>query len=390
MRGIILVLLMAGSHSSLAQLREGFDPDEAKALIAICNSYTFQTLYKSDANILPEGYQKVFTSDVVGLDNQFQVYKKDKVGIINFRGSTSTITSWTANMYSAMIPSQGVIKINSVDRPYSFAKDTAASLHSGYALAVVFLSPMLLDQIRKLNDEGVYDIILTGHSQGGALANMSRAYLENLPKGEISSKNVFKNYAFADPMCGDKEFAAEYQTRYCETNMSYSIINPDDMVPKMPLHYQDEGALMSKERILNLLTGKEELDWRELGKDFIIRMFEGSLKGYISSSNRLIEKLISIGHTSIDMPAYTSDINYYETGTVRTLQPFPYPKIKISRSKMTDKQRATIVKDEDGNYYQQEPGFFQHNPYNYYVGVVKEYFPKDYKNMERQYLPENL
>ena len=101
----------------------------------------------------------------------------------------------------------------------------------------------MVDQINKLNDKGVYDIIITGHSQGGALAHLTRAYLENLPEEEISSKNIFKTYSFANPMCGNEEFAREYKVRYSDSNMSYSVINPADMVPQMPMHYQEEGSL---------------------------------------------------------------------------------------------------------------------------------------------------
>ena len=46
--------------------------------------------------------------------------------------------------------------------------------------------------------------------------------------------------------------------------------------------------------------------------------------------------------------------------------------------------------DANGNYYRQEPGFFQHKPYNYYVGILKEYFSRDYNNLKMLYLPENL
>ena len=89
----VIVLLISISNFSFAQLQEGFDPNEAKACIAMCNSYTFQDLYDSDINILPEGYEKVFTSEVVGLDNMFQVYEKGEVGAINLRGLTSKFQS---------------------------------------------------------------------------------------------------------------------------------------------------------------------------------------------------------------------------------------------------------------------------------------------------------
>lgn len=389
MRFLFLGLLLI--HNSLfAQLREGFDPDEVKALIALCNSYTFQDLYGSDAEILPKGYTKTFTSPTIGMDNKFQVYTHHQVGIINFRGSTDQISSWIENFYSAMIPAQGTIQLNKQAHPYCFAQDSAAAVHSGYALAVVLLSPSLINQIQQLNDKGIYDILITGHSQGGALANMTRAYLENLPSSTLSKQNTFKTYAFANPMCGNKAFADEYHTRYCENNMSYSIINPADLVPSMPMHYQDQGKLLSKERLKSWIFGKESIDIRKIGLELLIRKFEKNLKDYVNSSNRLIEKMVSASYGKVDMPDYIRDINYYQVGTLRKLEQFDYPKIPLDTAQLTEKQRSKIRPAADGNYYKPEPNFYQHKPYNYYVAILKAYFSRDYKNLSRKYLPENL
>lgn len=390
MRLLLLSLLMSISCSAFAQLREGFDPDEVKALIAMCNSYTFKNLYGSDAEIAPKNYKKIFASPTIGMDNKFQVYTKEDCGVINFRGSTNQISSWVENMYSAMIPAQGVIQLNKTEHPYCFAKDTGAAVHSGYALAVVLLSPSFIYQIKSLNQKGIYNIIITGHSQGGALANMARAYLENLPKGVLSSKNIYKTYAFANPMCGNKAFADEYHIRYCENNMSYSIINPADLVPFMPMHYQENGKILSKERLKAWIFGKEALDIRKIGMELVVRKFEKKLKNYVNSSNRLIEKLVSASYGSLDMPDYTHDINYYQVGNIRELQQFAYPKIQLDPEKLTEKQLSRIKPAEDGNYYKPEPNFYQHKPYNYYVAILKEYFSRDYKNLDIKYLPENL
>jgi len=384
-----LLFLMGGS-TSFAQLREGFDPDEVKDLIAMCNSYTFQDLYGSDAAILPKKYTKTFTSPVIGMDNKFQVYTKDKLAVINFRGSTNQITSWIENMYSAMIPAKGVILLDKVEHPYCFAKDTSAAVHAGYALAAVLLSPIILDQIKQLNQQGIYNILITGHSQGGALANITRAYLENLPKGTLSSKNVYKTYAFANPMCGNKSFSDEYHLRYCENNMSYSILNPADLVPAMPMHYQETGKILSVDRLASWVLGKESLDLRKIGVEMLLKTFEKSLKTYVNSSNRLIEKMISISYGSIDMPDYIQDINYFQVGNIRLLEAFAYPKIQVDPTSLTEKELSKLKPAEDGNYYKTEPNFYQHKPYNYYVEILKTYFSRDYKNLNLKYLPENL
>jgi len=387
---MLLGFLMSFSNYSFAQLREGFNPDEVRACISMCNSYTFQDLYGSDANILPKDYKKIFTSPVIGMDNKFQVYEKGDVAIINFRGSTAQVTSWIENMYSAMIPAEGVITLDKTNHPYKFARDTGAAVHAGYALAIVLLSSTIVDQVKQLNARGIHNIIITGHSQGGALAHLTRAYLENLPKGKLSSKNIYKTYAFANPMCGNRGFSEEYDSRYSDANMSYSIINPEDWVPQMPMHYEESGKILSKDRLKDWLFGKKSFDIRKLGMELVIRKFEKNLKDYVNSSNKLIESMISKAYGSVDMPDYIRDINFFQVGTIRPLQSFAYPKVKIDKSKLTEKQLEKMKPDENGDYYRPEPGFYQHKPYNYYVGILKEYFSRDYKSLKVKYLPENL
>ena len=216
---------------SFAQLENGFNKEEARDLIAICNSFSFIELYNSDAAIMPKGYEKIYSSGVFGMDNRYQIYKKGEIAVISFRGSISKKLSWLENVNSAMVPAQGVIRISGEDFYYCFAQDTAAAVHNGYALAMAYLSKDLLYHINILNNQGIYNIIITGHSQGGALANMLRAYLENLSHYEISKKNKFKTYAFAAPMVGNKNFIAEYNARYCANNSSFNIIIPSDPVP---------------------------------------------------------------------------------------------------------------------------------------------------------------
>ena len=389
MRIVLLILLLNFSNTSFAQLREGFDPDEARTLISICNSYTFLNLYGSDSLIIPKDYRKVFTSEVTGLDNIFQVYESGNVGVINFRGSTAKTSSWVENIYSAMIPSTGVIKIDHKNFPYTFAADTAAAVHSGYGLAVVLLSPKLIEQINNLNTKDIYDILITGHSQGGALAHLSRAYLENLSEGEISPKNVFKTYAFANPMCGNEEFAEEYEVNYSEINMSYTIINPSDLIPKMPMHYQEDGKIFGTLRFKNWAYGIEEINFRNI-KEYTLQIFEPLLQSYINSSNRLIERLVASFYVSIEMPEYVEDINYYQTGAIRKLEPFSNPKAPVDTLNMTKKEITKLKKDKYGNYYNKKASFFQHKPYHYYVAILKEYFSRDYKELDLLYLPENL
>ncbi len=390
MQQVILSILMCLCIGLSAQDFKGFNPLEARSTLALCNSYTFLELYGSDTKIIPKDYRRVFTSEVKGLDNKFQVYRSGNTGVINFRGSTDKLVSWLENIYSAMVPAIGVIHYNEQDYPYKFAEDTLAAVHSGYALGISLLSPQLIQQIEDLNQNGIYDILITGHSQGGALAHLCRAYFENLPPGTISLSNRFKTYSYANPMCGNLEFAEEYKQRYVDNQTSFSLINPNDPIPKMPMGYAEGEKLISAGRVFDWITKKEEFDMKQLGVETVMRGFEGGLTSYINASNRLIERILSTSRGVVDLPDYRRDINYYQVGEVILLDAPVYPQIKIDITDMPEKRVSKMKQAEDGNYYKEEPSYYQHKPYNYYVSLLKMYFPNTYTTLEVPYLIENL
>ena len=95
-----------------AQFKEGFSKQEVRDMVAITNSFTFIDIYNSDEEIIPDGYEKEYTSGVFGMDNRYQIYTREDFAIINLRGSTDKKVSWLENFYSAMIPAKGVITIS--------------------------------------------------------------------------------------------------------------------------------------------------------------------------------------------------------------------------------------------------------------------------------------
>ncbi|MDH5475513.1 MAG: hypothetical protein OEX22_07480 [Cyclobacteriaceae bacterium] len=379
---------------SFSQIDYVFMPQEAKEMIAICNSFTFLDLYGSDKEIIPKGYKKEYTSGIHGMDNKFQVYTKGKTGIINLRGSTDKMMSWMENIYSAMIPAQGSIKMQDSKFDYIFAKDTAAAVHAGYALGIAFLSESLVFQIKYLNAMGIYDFILTGHSQGGSLAIMLRAYLENLPKEVISPKNKFKNYVFAHPMVGNRVFAEEYVQRFSSNNSNFSIINSADPIPKLPVTYV-EGNFFSAENISSFFDNGT-IDKRSVLMSLFMQKYEPTVTSYVQSISKSLTNQITNELGKVDMPEYVEDINYKPIEPRNVITPFEYPKIlKDSAILQNDSLMAIYKRGSNGYFldkrlYKKPPTFFQHKPYNYYVAILKKYFPDEYASLPKKYLDENL
>jgi hypothetical protein len=372
----------------IGQTNAGFDARKAKDLLAICNSYTFLRLYESDDDIVPAYYRKIYTSQVTGLDNVFQVYEGNGIGVINFRGSTERFSSKLANAYSAMIKAQGVIKVDGLSYPYAFATDTAAAVHAGYALAIVLMSSNLIEQINRLNIKEIYEITFTGHSQGGALAQLSRAFVENVPPGLISGQNKFTTYTFANPMCGNLAFAREYNNRFAHPKTSYTVVNPADAVPRMPLHLPKKkkggGSFFQ-----NIASGFVQGEMPKMN-DLLAHVFEPALSKQVSSGNNVIEKLVSKTYVSIDMPDYLRSVDYSPCGAICEIAPFPRPAIPIDTTGMAIEEKALLIQDEKGRFYNPNAGFSQHHPYHYYVGFLKQFFPEDYRKLDRLYLPEDV
>jgi len=362
-------------------------------MIMICNSFTYIELYQDDKNILPEGYEKRYTSGTFGMDNKYQVYVKENIAVINFRGSTDKQLSWVENFHASMIPAKGVITVNGKRFEYCFAKDSAAAVHSGYALGIAFLEQELMYQIKSLNREGIYNIILTGHSQGGALANMFRAYLENLPANILKGKNFFKTYTFAAPMTGNKNFANEYNRRYGTDGTSFNIVNKADIIPTFPVNYNDSNYIRDN---VNALVYGTDFSVKKMLIDGGTRLFDDKLSqlmGYVGkSANKKIGKEVS----EFELPARVKDINYFPLESRIVLQEFEYPKIlKDSSILSNDSLMQVYQRDGEGNFlnkklYKSGSWPYQHKPHNYYVAILKAYFPSEYEMLEQKYLPENL
>jgi hypothetical protein len=328
------------------------------------------------------------------MDNKYQIYIKDSIAIINIRGSTDKKISWLENFNSAMIPAKGVIKISGKKFEYCFAKDPTAAIHGGYALGIVYLQNDIITQINILNKDSIFNFIITGHSQGGALANMLRAYLENLSQNKISLKNKFKTYSFGAPMIGNKEFAKEYNARFCKNNTSFNLINPLDQVPLLPLSYKDTNYL--KDNINSLLFDYGSFSLMNAVSDGAVNLFEGSITKYVNMFSASTSKQIAKDLGKIEFPKYVKDINYCRLGNTVLINPIIYPKILKDPEILKNDSLMKVYKRDSVGYfikkelYKKEPMFFQHKPYNYYTSILKSSFPEQYKLLKKKYLLENL
>lgn len=385
---VLFVFIYLCSHS-YAQLKSGFDAEEAKKMIQICNSFGYIDLYGSDADILPQGLWKQYTSSTLGMDNKFQIYANKQYGVIHFRGSTSKTTSWLENLYASMIAGKGEIIVNQNSFKYKVASNEESRVHAGYMLALYYLKDDLLKQIKKLNDKGIYNFYITGHSQGGALAQMTRAYLHYLPANELSKQNTFKVYAFANPMIGNNSFVKEYNQLFCEPGMSFLIHNPIDYVTKLPVSYND--STYWQKYLSDFLFNRDNFSKSAFAIDGAMYFFKDKVNEYAKKMSKNIEAQIIRELGDIQMPKLYDDINYVHTGNIIKIAPVKYPlELKDSSILKNDSLMRIYKRNADGVFedkslYKKQEMFIQHKAYNYYVSLLKEYFPSDYDALKNKY-----
>ena len=306
----VLFLFVWGLSS---QNRISFDKYEGRDMIALCNSFTQIRLFNTDATIVPQEYKKIYTSGMYGLDNKFQIWMKGQVAIIVFRGSTAKKSSWLENMYSVMIASNGHFILPGQDTvTYRFARSEKAEVHAGWSLGVAFIIQDLIHEIQLLNSQGIYSFVITGHSQGGALSQLCRAYLENIPKGVISDKCSFKTYAFASPMIGNSDFIREYTSRYENDGSSFSIFNSEDMVPNMPQTVNSSGKkVLSAENIEGLLDTNSSITFKSLAFRIVTETFtKDHVDSYIKLAGNSVYEQIEKEIGSFSMPEYSRDLAF--------------------------------------------------------------------------------
>ena len=69
--------------------------------------------------------------------------------------------------------------------------------------------------------------------------------------------------------------------------------------------------------------------------------------------------------------------------------------LKDSTILQNDSLMTVYKKGPDGHFinkelYAKESWTYQHKPYNYYVSILKMYYPEAYFSLKTKYLPENL
>lgn len=231
---IYLLLLCSTSISFAQNLKPIADKQE------IYNSLQLATdihkAFPTDSLYNLTGYKNTYRSPEMGLTNMWALYHNDKTNTVEIviRGSVNKGASWLANYYAAMIPSSGEIQLDNTKKvSYKLSQDERATVHAGWTIASLYLMEDIKPKLDSLVQKNHKDFIISGHSQGAAIAYLITANLMNQQlEGKLPKDLQFKTYAIAPPKPGNLYFSYQYEK--LAKSWSYSVINTQDWVPELP------------------------------------------------------------------------------------------------------------------------------------------------------------
>jgi hypothetical protein len=243
----------------------GFSAEEAKQLLEFCielNNQDDRNKYPDDsefrANLGP--WRTVFDSrEGLGSDpaaNGFGPFRNAWLMLRNqsdeneyalaIRGTIGQAKSILNDFLATTISAYGGIEFpEATVLPIAFAATPGAELHLGFAYAAfTLLFEKNLGIIKFLQSERVpagARLMITGHSQGAAIATMVHAFLhyaftDPVDRYGLQAKRLkLKSYVFAQPKPGNYQFALDFAQIAGSRGAGFVINNSLDPVTLLPL-----------------------------------------------------------------------------------------------------------------------------------------------------------
>ena len=341
-------------------LQPGFNGNEYTDMLAI-NFQRYDSAGIDKKIPLPSNYINAYRSADLGLRNRWNMwYRNDnKVAVISLRGTINELASWMENYYAAMIPATGSLQLNdSTVFNYQLAADSKADVHVGWVVGLGHLAPTIVEQIKVAYQKGIHEFIIIGHSQGGALATLTRSYLFYLTeKGELPKDIVYKTYCSASPKVGNLYYAYDFDF-ITRNGWGFTIVNAADWVPETLFSVQTLTDFNPLNPFLNVddILKKQSF----LARWFIKRKYNKMKNGVRTAQDRFeknlggqVYKFVKKILPQLKEPVYVHDNNYQRAGVPIVLQP-------------------------DAEYYKVYPNettnIFQHHLFAPYYLLAKKYY----------------
>lgn len=321
---VLLLLLVLPAALFGQKLKSGFDKAEYIELLKVSAQFGDTAYVK--AFPAPQRFKLAYRSPVVGLDNKWDLWTDNQsVAVLSIRGTTANSVSWLGNFYAAMVPASGAVQLSARDTfRYELAVNPRAAVHIGWLVGTGFLVNDMLPKIDSCYRTGIKDVLIMGHSQGGAIAFLLTAYLRSLQKqSRLPADIQFKTYCSAGPKPGNLYFAYEYEAA-TQPGWAYNVVNSADWVPEVPMTIQTindfnatnpfAGAptLIKKQKLLKRIALKYV--YNSLSRPAL-----KAQKNYQKYLGNIASKTVSKNLNGYVSPAYYNSNDYVRTGATIVL-----------------------------------------------------------------------
>ena len=365
-RGLILTLLLSISYFGFSQsLQPGFQAREYADALSICFG-NYDSITKAEGRT--PAYKWHYRSRVTGLDNRWWMWLSNdgQRGVIIIRGTVATTASWLANVYAVMQPAAGSIKLNdSTTFDYKLADRPDAAVHTGWLLSLGSMAADIENKIREQHVKGVKEFIITGHSQGAAIAYLLRSHIHyRTQQGALPAGITYKTYCSAAPKPGNLFYAYDYDF-INKGGWAFTIVNAADWVPETPISIQQFNDLnpLNPFVIIESALSKQRYFVRVYANMVYNRMNKSTRKAakqYRKYLGKKVGKQVHKKLPQLEGVDTKPSMNYMRAGTPVVLMP-------------------------DAGYYQQFPndptkgvGIWNHHTFDAYYRLLK----KDYSQKE--------
>src|SRR5690606_29366916 len=208
---------------------------------------------------------------------------------------------------------------------YHLADNPKAAVHVGWLVSTAFLAKDILAKIDSSYKAGIKDMLITGHSQGGAIAYLLTAHLYSLQEqGLLPSDIRFKTYCSAGPKPGNLYFAYDYETK-TQNGWAYNVVNSADWVPEVPISIQtvedfnqvnpftNARSTIKKQKFLTRLVMNHAFNK-------LYKPTKRAQKNYQKILGDITSKSVQKVVPGYKPPAYYKSNDYVRTGTTIVLQ----------------------------------------------------------------------
>ncbi len=323
---ILSISMIAGAQ---IKLQPGFEPNEYADLLSL--AFHSSSIPDSMERLrTKDRYQQIFRSPEMGLLNRWTLYlRDDNTAIIDIRGTVNNTTSWLANFYAPMIPATGSLQLNdSTIFNYQLAENREAAVHAGWTIALGHLAPGIISKINELyKEKGTRAFIVSGHSQGGAIAYLLRSYLYyEQQRKTIPADIVVKTYCSAAPKPGNLYYAYDFDF-LTRGGWALTVLNAADWVPESPFTIQTVSDFNPVNPFVNVksILRKQKFLIRMAGNTVYNKLEKKPRKAQRKFEKYLGYKLFKLGIRKalpqLIEPSYVHSTNYMRAGTPVILMP---------------------------------------------------------------------